>query len=82
MFSEDRLPYNQHGELPAKDNVIKTLNPKARPKLICIYSITVIYSNCIILYSTHKCKFICKSNQNRFEQEYCFIDYVDTISVF
>ena len=33
MFSEDRLPYNQHGELLAKDNVIKTLNPKVTPDL-------------------------------------------------
>ena len=79
MFSEDRLPYNQHGELPAKDNVIKTLNPKARPRLICIYSITVLYSNCIILYSTHtnECKHICKSNKNNFKHEYCF----QTISI-
>ena len=74
MFSEDRLPYNQHGELPAKDNVIKTLNPKARPRLICIHSLTVLYSNCIILYSTHtnECKQICKLNKNHFKHDDCF----------
>ena len=72
MFSEDRLPYNQHGELPAKDNVIKTLNPKAKPKFIRTYSVPVMYSNCIILYSAHKSNHICELNKHHFKHEYCF----------
>ena len=70
MFSEDRLPYNQHGELLAKDNVIKTLNPKAKPYLHI--RLESVCSNYNIVASIHKCKFICKLNKNHFKHDYCF----------
>ena len=75
MFSEDRLPYNQHGELLAKDNVIKTLNPKDKPYLHIHLEST--FSNYDIVASIHKCKFICKLSKNHFKHDYGFI----TISI-
>ena len=57
MFSEDRLPYNQHGELLAKDNVIKTLNPKGKPYLHI--HLELMFSIHKIWASVHKCKLIC-----------------------